>query len=109
MIKNLPANAGDPRDPGSVTGLGRSPGIGNGNPPVFLPRKFHSQRSLESYSPWGHKESEMTERLTHNTVVLFENCNNSDNPGFYLIFFLSLQTLSSYHLVNNSEGFFLTQ
>ena len=23
---------------------------------VFLPRKFHGQRSLESYSVWGHKE-----------------------------------------------------
>ena len=29
MIKNLPANAGDP---GSIRGLGRSPGEGNGNP-----------------------------------------------------------------------------
>jgi len=28
--------------------------------PVFLPGKFHGQRSLESYSPWGHKESDMT-------------------------------------------------
>ena len=30
--KNLPANAGDVRDMGSVPGLGRSPGGGNGNP-----------------------------------------------------------------------------
>ena len=30
-------------------------GIGNGNPPVFLPGKFHGQRSLVAYSPWGHK------------------------------------------------------
>ena len=28
-VKNLPANAGDP---GSIPGLGRSPGEGNGNP-----------------------------------------------------------------------------
>ena len=27
-----PANAGDARDVGSIPGLGRSPGIGNGNP-----------------------------------------------------------------------------
>ena len=32
MIKNLPANAGDIRDVGSVPGLGRSPGEGHGNP-----------------------------------------------------------------------------
>ena len=25
-------------------------------PPVFLPRKFHGQRSLAGYSPWGRKE-----------------------------------------------------
>ena len=31
MIKNLPANAGDARDVGSIPGLGRSPGGGNGN------------------------------------------------------------------------------
>ena len=32
MVKNLPANAGDIRDSGSIPGLGRSPGEGNGNP-----------------------------------------------------------------------------
>ena len=32
VIKNLPANAGDVRDTGSVSGLGRSTGEGNGNP-----------------------------------------------------------------------------
>ena len=32
MVKNPPANAGDTGDSGSVTGLGRSPGVGNGNP-----------------------------------------------------------------------------
>ena len=31
-VKNLPANAGDERDMGSVSGLGRSPGGGHGNP-----------------------------------------------------------------------------
>ena len=32
MAKNLPANAGDVRDEGSIPGLGRSPGEGNDNP-----------------------------------------------------------------------------
>ena len=32
MVKNTPANAGDVRDEGSIPGLGRSPGGGNGNP-----------------------------------------------------------------------------
>ena len=34
--------------------------------PVFLPGESHGQRSLVGYSPWGHKESEMTE-LTMST------------------------------------------
>ena len=32
MVKNLPANAGDVRDAGSIPGGGGSPGGGNGNP-----------------------------------------------------------------------------
>ena len=32
MVKNRPANTGDTRDTGSIPGLGRSPGEGNGNP-----------------------------------------------------------------------------
>ena len=32
VVKNLPANAQDLRDAGSVPGSGRSPGEGNGNP-----------------------------------------------------------------------------
>ena len=30
-VKNPPANAGDARDMGSILGLGRSPGEGNGS------------------------------------------------------------------------------
>ena len=68
--KNLPANAGAV---GSVSGSGRSPGEGNGNPleyswlgnlmdrgAVFLAGKSRGQRSLEGYSPWNHKESDAT-------------------------------------------------
>ena len=32
MVKNLPANAGEARDAGSIPGPGRSPGEGNGSP-----------------------------------------------------------------------------
>ena len=32
VVKNLPANAGDARDVGLIPELGRSPGVGNGNP-----------------------------------------------------------------------------
>ena len=31
---------------------------------IFLPGKFHGQRSLGGCSGWGRKESDMTERLS---------------------------------------------
>ena len=31
---------------------------------VFLPGEFHGQRSLAGYSPWGHRELDMTKRLS---------------------------------------------
>ena len=53
-------------DPGSIPESGRSPGEGNGRKPtpVFLPGKFHGQRSLVGYSPWGCKESDTTGGLS---------------------------------------------
>ena len=35
--------------------------------PVFLPGKFHGQRSMADYSPWGCKESDTTKHATHAT------------------------------------------
>ena len=32
--------------------------------PVFLAKKFQGQRSLASYSPWGHKQSDLIEQLS---------------------------------------------
>ena len=64
VIKNPPVNAGDTGDAGSIPGSRRSFGGRIGNPtPVFLPGKSHGWTSLVGYSPWGHKESDTTERL----------------------------------------------
>ena len=32
MVKNLPSNGGDTKDVGSISGLGKSPGEGDGSP-----------------------------------------------------------------------------
>ena len=61
VLKNLPANAGD-------IGKKWHPA------PVFLPGKFHEQRSLAGYSSWGCKQLDMLERLNH-TIV-----KNKENP-----------------------------
>ena len=66
--KESACNAGDP---GSIPGSGRSPGKGNGPTPVFMPGKFHGQRSLAGYSSWDHNESDTTERLTLNSMALY--------------------------------------
>ena len=59
VVKNPPANAGNTS---LITGSGRSPGVGNGNPPQYpCLDKFHGQGNLVGYSPWGHKELNMTE------------------------------------------------
>ena len=42
---------------------------------VLLPGKSHGQRSLVGYSPWGRKESDMTERL-HFTSCIGEGNGN---------------------------------
>ena len=69
VVKNTPANAGD-------AGYGRfDPWVGKISwrrkwqpTPIFLPGKPHEQGSLAVYSPWGHKESDMTE---HSTVARY--------------------------------------
>ena len=61
--------------------------------PVFLPGESHGQRSLVGYSPWGCKESGMTERLTHTHkaikhpaymayLYLFPYANSYTSVGF---------------------------
>ena len=49
-------------DLGLIPELGRFPGVGHGNPLEYsCLENPHGQRSLAGYSPWGYKESDMTE------------------------------------------------
>ena len=51
-------------DPGSIPGREDPLEKDRLPTPVFWPREFHGQRSLAGYSPWGCKESDMTEQLS---------------------------------------------
>ena len=67
VVKESACNAGDP---GSIPGLGRSPGEGNGNPLQYSclekPMDWGAwQATARGLYPWGRKESDMTEQLTH--------------------------------------------
>ena len=63
VVKNPPANAGDK---GSIPGSGRSLREGNGNSLQYSCLKSSIDRGTQqaTYSPLGHKESDMTE-CTH--------------------------------------------
>ena len=63
VVKNLPANAEDIKDSGSIPGLGRSPGGGHGNPLQYSCLENPMDRILVGYSPWGRKESDITEAI----------------------------------------------
>ena len=68
VSKEFTCNAGDL---GSIPGLGRSPEGGHGNPFQHSSLENpHGQRSPAGYSPWGRKESDMTERLSTSDCAL---------------------------------------
>ena len=62
MTENLPANAGDVRDAVLIPESERSPGGGNGNHSSILAWRIPWTDEPDGlYSPWGHRESDMTE------------------------------------------------
>ena len=62
MVKNLLANPGDSRDSNFYPWVRKIPWSRKWQPvPAFLPGKFHGQRSLEGYNPWGLRELDPTE------------------------------------------------
>ena len=84
VVKNLPANAGDIRDMGSIPGLGRSPGEGHGNP--------LQDSCLEN--PWteepGRLQSIGSHRVRHDLSDLAQHSTFS-----YLIFHI-------YRIINSA-------
>ena len=69
VVKNPPANAEDVRDTGSIPGLGRFPGDGNGNSFQYscLENSVDKVAWQATYSPWGRVESN-TNKHTQNVI-----------------------------------------
>jgi len=63
--------------------------------PVFLPGEFQGQRRLAGYSPCGHKESDMTEQLTHTLVIPITFLSEIRFNGLSWNFALSYSKFSS--------------
>ena len=56
MVKNPPANARATGVADLISGLGRFPGVGNGNPLKYsCPENSMDKRVLAGYNPWGYK------------------------------------------------------
>ena len=71
MIKNLPANAGDARDSGSIPGLGRSPGVRNGSQLQY----YCLENSMDRGAWWAivHEVTKSQTRLnSHAQQQLFQ-------------------------------------
>ena len=66
-VKNLPDNAGYVS---LIRGSGRCPGEGKGNPFQYscLENPMDRGACWATYSPWGHKHSDTTERLNNNLM-----------------------------------------
>ena len=60
MVKNLPANAGDARDAGSISGSERSSGVGNGKP-----LQYACLGDPMDKGAWQATVHEMTEQIRH--------------------------------------------
>ena len=92
--KESACNAGDLS---SITGLGRSPGGGHGNPLQCSCLKHpNGQRSLASHSPWGCQESDMTEQLSTQHKVI----NAYYNFELSLQFFTTFVICSFYSILS---------
>ena len=72
MVKNLPTNAGDLRDAGSIPGLVRSPVEGNDSPLQYtFPGESHGQGNLAGCGPKGHRDSGTTSDLPYTRAHWF--------------------------------------
>ena len=62
VVKNLPTNAGDSRDLGSIPGFGRSPGVGSATHSSILAWKIPWTEEPGELQSWGCKEADMTDQ-----------------------------------------------
>ena len=104
VVKNPPANA---EDVDSIPGMGRSPGVRNGNSlrysylrNLFL--SFHGQRSQVGHT-WGSQESDMTEQHA---------CNHSlkgpkGSASCLLLWLYVFTACPFFHCISTTMTFFL--
>ena len=82
MVKNPPAKAGDARDVGLIPGLGRSSGVGIGNPLQYSCLGEPMDRGACPWEPvhWVAKSQTRLSTQTHGSSKI-RRCNQ---PAFYI-------------------------
>ena len=78
VVKTLPASAGEARDLGSIPGLGRPPGEGNGNPLQCSCLGKPMDREAWRATVHGVAESETTERAHTHIFQCWQQSNKAD-------------------------------
>ena len=69
VVKNPPANVGDTGDAVSIPGLGRSPGVGNGNPLQYSCLENPMDRGAWKATVCRVAELDVPERLSMHTLL----------------------------------------
>ena len=81
FFPSFPGDSGRKESACSVEDLGSVPGLVRSLPtPVFLPGESHGHKNLVSCSPWGHKESNMSEQHGFKLAVCFPGGTSGKEP-----------------------------
>ena len=85
MIKNLPADAGDRRDVGSIPGLGRYPGERKGDPLQYSCLENSLDRGAQQAIVRGVAES-WTQLHTHLVTFYYKNFIGQMQDGIWILY-----------------------
>ena len=109
--KKLPANAGDAGDSASISGLGRSPGVGNGNSLQYSCLKNSTDRGAWWVTVHGVAKNQ-TWRVTEHTVhpqhfsfLVSILCRSRQTLFYYALFYCASQILSFFFFLNELKVF----
>ena len=89
MVKNLPANAGDVRDAGSIPGSERSPGGAHGNPLQYP----HLENSMDRGAWWATVHS-IAHSQTGLKQLSMQHAHGTESKWFSHLYFYFHDSLS---------------